>query len=358
MYIHNLYNDMMVSVSILLDKIIFNDSKYIARYEFNLGNRTFQLGRDPKVNIDFPVAIVTINDENSSFGQRTETIKQFTNPNFNNIPVLYNKTNRTALYLNEESTQIPINITINTESQLQAKEISHIIRRYLPLNKLIRHFEFNSFLEIDTKYLLSNELFDPYNHDIINLFSKFDKLLGKTDFCFSVRYNPFIRLDSISASAPDSSQRTYQVSIDITYVLQWPMYVYNDKENIIENINISISAGELHPLSFFSAIRLFDDGRKVRNYMIYDGEDVLNLTDNEFVYYTIQPEKNYIDVSDKNNIYNFISMLYNKTLDNLTPETIIEEDNQITFKILREDYYNYFTPSIRNPIILQVLYNK
>lgn len=357
MYIHNLYNDLMVSVSILLDKVVLQDSNYISKYEFNLGNRTFQLGRDPKTNINLPVAIVTINDENTNFGQRTETIKQLNNPNINTIPVLYNKTNKTALYLNEESTQIPISITINTESQLQAKEISHIIRRYLPLNKFITHFKFSSFLEIDTKYLLKDNLFDPYNDDIINIFSKFDKLLGKTDFCFSVRYVPFIRLDNISAAIPDSSQRTYQVTIDLTYVLQWPMYVYNDKDNSIENINISISVNELSPLSYFSTMRLYDDGGKIKNYMIYDAEDVLNLSDSEYIYYTISLEKEYIDVSSKDNVYNFISMLNNKTLYNLLPDNIIEEDNKIIFKILREDYYKYFTPSVKNPIILQVLCN-
>ena len=265
MYIHNLYNDIMLSVSLLLDEKIFHKN-VIKRYEFNLGNRTFQLGKDPTANIDFPVAIITINDENSSFGHRTETIKQFTMPNINSIPVLYNKSNRQTLYLNEDHINIPITININTESQLQAKEISHTIKHYLPHNKMIQQISFCSFLEIDSKFLLNN-LFDPYNDDIINIFSKFNKLIGNTDFFYSIKYEPYIRLDSISASVPDSSQRTYQVSLDLTYSMQWLMYLYYEKNNIIEQINIHMGSSEVNPVTTFNTIQLFNDTKNIKNYL-------------------------------------------------------------------------------------------
>ena len=353
MYIHNLYNDIMLSTSILLDHKIFERENFIKRYEFNLGNRTFQLGRDPKVNVDFPVALITINDENASFGHRTETIKQFTSPNINTIPVLYNKSNRQTLYLNEEQTNIPITIAINTESQLQAKEISHIVRRILPLNKLIQQISFTSFLEIPLDFL-SKVCYDPYNHDIINIFSKFDKLIGNTNFYYSVKYEPFIRLDSISAAVPDSSQRTYQVNIDLTYIMQWPMYVYSEKYNIIERINIHLGTEQINPVTYFDTIRLFNDDKQVKNYLLYELDDSINHDDNNS-YITFQFDKNYVDISNKNSQYSLISLKYNKFMNNIIPFSFVEDDNKITFKIDKQDYYKYYTPSIKNPIVLQIL---
>ena len=356
MYIHNLYNDLMLSTTILLDHVIFNSSDVIKKYEFNLGNRSFQLPKDLKANIDLPVAIVTINDESASFGQRTETLKQLINPNVNHIKVLYNKTKKSFLYLHEESTQIPISITINTESQLQAKEISHVIRRYLPMNKYIEQHSFSSFLEISNQFL-GSLYFDPYSDEIINLFSKFNKLLGITDFYFSVNYRPILRLDSISAAAPDSTQRTFQVTVDLTYMMQWPMFLFYEPLKLVERINLNINTPEFNnPISSIKPVTLFDHKKQIKNYMMHEN-NILNMTDNEFVYFNYVFEKRFHNVSDKNTEYNLVSTKNNKFLFNILPHSFIDEDNTITFKISREDYEKHFTPSIINPILLQIINN-
>lgn len=352
MYIHNLYNDLMLSVSILLDHVIFEDSKIIKRYEFNLGNRTFQFGKDPKVNVDLPAAIVAINDETPYFGQRTESIKRFTTPNINNTPVLFNKSNNAYLMLNEEYTHIPISITINTESQLQAKELSHIIRRYLPLNKWIQQLKFMSFLEIEPK-LLNKYLFNPYEDNILNLFSKFDRLVGLTQFCFSVQYEPQIRLDSISAAVPDSTQRTYQVTADLTYGLQWPVFLYCDKVKYIENINIHFNEQHYHPISQHVPITVFMNKQKdIKNFIIYDDESIVE--DDDHIYFIFELDQSFINVSDDQLSYNLLSTANRKYLYDVKPYEIIEQDNKITFQIDNQDY-KYLKPSLVNPVFLQAI---
>lgn len=340
----------MLSMSLLFDEKIFQKN-LIKRYEFNLGNRTFQLGKDPKANIDLPVAIITINDEQAIFGHRTETIKQLTSDNINSIPVLYNKSNKLILYLKEEQVNIPITININVESQLQAKELFHIIKQYLPHNKLIQQISFSSFLEIESNFLLNN-LFDPYNDDIINVFSKFNKLLGHTDFYYSVRYEPYIRLDSISTSIPDSSQRTYQVSIDLTYSMQWPMYLYCEKNNIIEQINIHIGTNNINPITSFSTIHLFNTNKITKNYLIYDIDNI--NYDNDDVYMIVQFELEFINLSKHNVEYNLISLLHNEYKYNITPNNYLPDENKVIFKLSKDEFI-LFSPSYKNPIILQLI---
>jgi len=47
---------------------------------------------------------------------------------------------------------------------------------------------------------------------------------------FSLSYRPFIRLDSISTAIPDSVQRSFQVVIDITYMVQRPISIFNEMQ--------------------------------------------------------------------------------------------------------------------------------
>lgn len=354
MYIHNLYNDIMLSISLLLDKTIFQKD-IIKKYEYNLGNRTFQLNKDYKANIDLPTAIVTINDDQVIFGHRTETIKQLVTENINAIPVLYNNTNKLILYLKEEQVNLPITVNINVESQLQAKELYHIIKQYLPLNKLIQQLSFCSFLEVESKFLLNN-LFDPYNDNIINIFSKFNKLLGHTDYYYSVRYEPHIRLDSLSTTIPDSSQRTYQVILELTYSMQWPMYLFCNKNNLIEKININIGPNELNPITSFNTIQLFKNDNKnkiIKNHLIYDNTNIINY-DNNNIYLDIEFELQFIELSKHNISFNLISLAKDKYIYDITPYNYLYDENKVIFKI-NKDQFEEFKPSYKNPIILQLV---
>jgi len=355
MYIHNLYNDLMLSTTILFDNVIFQNKKVIERYEFNLGNRTFQFRKDPEINVDLPVAIISINDESSYFGQRTESIKRLTGfDNVNNIPVLYNQTNNKILYLHEEYMNVPISISINTESQLHAKEISHIVKRTMPVNKWIELFEFSSFLEVEMPFLKSTE-FNPLSHDIMNLFTRFNKLTGNMDYYFSVRYKPMIRLDSVSATAPDSTQRTFQTTIDLVYGLQWPVFLFSEEKHYIENITVQLSVDSFQPISYQSPVELFDKNKSIKNYIIYDDQEYKTQFDDRVCYY-FEFDKDYIDVSKEDQRYNLISMNRKQFLYDITPYSCNTEDNTVTF-CLSLDEYEMIKPNLVNPVILQTINN-
>ena len=148
MLIHNFYADLLLSVRVLFDNFIFQNDQYIKRYEFNVGNRSFQMPKDFKTQFEFPNVIATINDEMPAFGQRPDVSQTISGYNVDQVPVLYNSTNENVLYLQEELVTVPISIIINCESPLQAKEVGNVIRRWLPYNKFIQFLEYTSFLEI------------------------------------------------------------------------------------------------------------------------------------------------------------------------------------------------------------------
>jgi len=241
MYIHNFYSDLLLSIRVLFDNHIFQNRDYVKRYEFNMGNRALQLPIDYKPNFEFPNLIVTINDEVASFGQRPDVSQKIPGYNLDQIPVLYDQTTNVVLLVQEEMVQVPFSIVINCESQFQAKEISAQIRRWLPVNKYIQFLTFVSYLEVSPE-LLSSENFNPSCHNISNIYTKLNKNTGDIDFCYALQYEPFIRLDSISTNIPDSTQRSFQVNVEISYMIQMPLYMFSDQSNSeILKIDISIN---------------------------------------------------------------------------------------------------------------------
>jgi len=241
MYIHNFYSDLLLSTRVLFDDHIFQNRDYIKRYEYNMGNRALQLPVDYKPNFEFPNIRVTINDETPSFGQRPDVSQKTPGYNLDQIPVLYNQTTDVVLLVQEEMVQIPFSVVINCESQFQAKEISAQIRRWLPVNKYIQFLTFVSYLEVSPEFL-SRENFNPSCHNISNIYTKLNKNTGDIDFCYSLQYEPFIRLDSISTNIPDSSQRSFQVNVEIVYMVQMPLYMFSDQGiKTIQKIDILIN---------------------------------------------------------------------------------------------------------------------
>lgn len=268
MYIHNFYADLLLSVRVLFDTHIFQNRGYIQRYEFNMGNRTLQLPYDYKPNYDFPNIVVTLNDETPSYGQRPSVSQKIPGFNVDQIPVLYNQTTERVILVQEEMVNVPISCTINCESQFQAKEIAAVIKRWLPINKFIQFLSFTSYLEVPQEFLDRN-LFNPATDTIGNLYTKTNKRTGEIDYCYSLLYEPFIRLDSITASIPDSTQRTFQVVVDITYMLQQPLYMFNDQmPGVVERIDILIN-----PSTGFEPINDYPSS-KIINYL---NDDIVNL---------------------------------------------------------------------------------
>ena len=288
MYIHNFYSDLLLSIRVLFDTHIFENDKYIKRYEFNIGNRTFQLPKDYKPNFDFPNIIVSLNDETPTFGQRPEISQHIAGFNIDQTPVLYDLTNENILYVQEEMVNIPISATINCESQLQAKEVANVIKRWLPVNKFIQFLEFTSFLEVSQKFLDDN-YFHIDQDQIVNLYTKLNHRTGQIDYCFSMRYFPFMRLDSIATAVPDSTQRSFQATVDFTFMIQFPLFLYNDRmPGTIERIDISISSTSgFEPICDYPSSKIINQtssdivnlkkGYIRRNYVVYEDDNPDNI---------------------------------------------------------------------------------
>jgi hypothetical protein len=264
LFIHSWYGDLLLSTRVLFDTHIFQNRNYIKRYEFNMGNRTIQLPIDYKPNFEFPNMIVTLNDDTPSYGQRPDVAQKIPGFNLDQTPVLYNQTNGTVLLMQEEMVNIPISCTINCESQFQAKEIAALIKRWLPINKFISFLQFVSYLEVSGEFL-SKASFDPVTQVISNLYTKLNKRTGEIDYCYSLQYEPFVRLDSITSAIPDSTQRSFQVVVDITYMVQQPLFMFSDiQPGTIEKIDILIN-----PSTGFEPINDYPSS-KIINYLNAD----------------------------------------------------------------------------------------
>lgn len=106
MEIHNFLTDLLLSVRTLFENYIFKDRNLIQAYSFSLANKTFDLARwGGKSNYDLPAVIVNVNDDNYTFGERTNVINHTSCPNYNQIPVIHdlsNPNNIKSVYLQEE----------------------------------------------------------------------------------------------------------------------------------------------------------------------------------------------------------------------------------------------------------------
>ena len=357
MYVHNFYADLLLAIRVMYDNHIFENPLYIKRYEFNIGNRTFQLPYDLKPNFVFPNMIVTLNDENPVFGQKPEVSQMIKGWNIDQVPVLYNSTNGTVINLQEEMVLVPITTIINCESQFQAKEIANVIKRWLPYNKFIQFLEFTSFLEVSDDFL-SRIDFNPNLHQIYNIFQKIDKHSGLLEYCFAVNYKPFIRMESISTTIPDSTQRSYQVTVELNFMIQAPLYLYSDKaSDPIERISFTynITSG-FEPISTLAASKFLLNNNDItgakgyvtKRFLFYEDSSskdnkLLNMltipkgqveaksSDNTIYAYKGVDDNLYIQISDKK---------YKTALSNLSSEPVeipINENDTLSAVKINED---------------------
>lgn len=249
MEIHNYYSDLLLSIRSMFDNYIFPPD-YIKSYDFNIASRSFAIHKDFETQFEFPACIATLNDDHYVFGERPNVIHHQVGPsNINQIPVLLNYENQRRLVVQEEQVQTSISVIINCESQLQAKDVEHRVKRWLPLSKWIQFLEFVSFLEVPTEYLQTLG-FKPHDHQILNLFTRLDKDKGEVDYCYSLKYKPHIRLENINTSIGDASQRSFPVNIEVNYLTQLPMFMFCDKEPAtIEAINVIYSRFGNEPIA-------------------------------------------------------------------------------------------------------------
>ena len=233
-----------------------------------MGNRSMQLPLDYKPNYEFPNLIVSLNDDTPSYGQRPDVSQKIPGFNLDQTPVLYDQTTEVVLLVQEEMSNVPITCTINCESQFQAKEVANLVKRWLPVNKFLQFMTFVSYLEVSQEFL-SKISFDPATHVISNLYTKLNKRTGEIDYCYALQYEPFIRLDSVTSAIPDSTQRSFQVAVDLTFMIQRPLSMFSDKQpGSIERIDILIN-----PSTGFEPINDYPSS-KIINYL---NDDVTNL---------------------------------------------------------------------------------
>ncbi len=358
MYVHNFYSDLMLSTRILFDNAIFKNADYIKRYEFNYGNRTFQLDKEYKTEFEFPVAIVSLSNQSVPFGQRTENLQMTRIENINHVPVLLNKTNGKVLYMQEEHSSVNLSISINCESQFQAKEMEHVILRYLPLNKYCSIIKYTSFLELDQQF----ENYDEFNcneHDIINLYTKMNKNLGQIDHCFSLWYEPLIKNESTSVSISDSSQRSFQVSIELNYLIQIPVKLFSDDNKYIDSVNINYTPNTFEPVFDYPVQKILNENsnKQLHNNTVKRqfilSEELVSFNEQQDKYYvTIQFDHGDMIIDNKLSF----AFLFKGHLYKELKYELIEPTNKIIFEFSKtywETEYKDF--NVVNPILVQFI---
>lgn len=341
MQIHNFYSDLLLSIRTLFDNKIFNPT-FINSYSFNIANRSFELSKkDYKPNYALPAAIVTLEEEEYTFGERPNIIQRFKTENINTIPVLVDNYSSNVIYIQEEHSDIKINVRINCESQFQAKEIEFRTKRILPLNKYIQLLEFTSFLEIPAAYLKTLGM-DFNNREIANLFMRLNSNTGFPEYCYSLHFNPLIKLNSITSNISDKTQRSFSVDISLSYQIQVPVWIVNDKlPDTIENINIDFTSFGHEPISYNSMRPIINDvdqrskygdvaNRILCNLLIHD------IQESQFEYTKLTNPK------DENKYIHFVRINLSRFVE-YGIETIIE-----TNKINIFDKYGNFHKNISN----------
>jgi hypothetical protein len=424
MLIHNFYQDILLSIRTLFDSVIFKDRNFISTeridtfiksYQFNLANRTFAFSKKHfKTNFEFPSVIVTLNEDRITFGhEKPNVIQRIDTQNINSILVLSDPENRVDIYLQEEHVLISLDIQINCESQLQAKEIEFTIRRFLPLDKYIQIMSFTSFIDIEPDFLLSLDM-DFNSHEIINLFVRLNKNFGSPMYSFSILYRPLIKLASSNVTINDGNSSSFPVNLSIEYAIQMPMWLTtNIDRKIIEKINIDFHRFGNEPISDNNCRQLLSASSLIKknNYLgdelivrstdgnnIKSSKSIQNSSSQDFLtttaptdtridcsikqdYLTIRNliiynikdyefiEENYIDngnyilgIRFKENdfkIYNEyrfnIMDINGKIHYDVKPYSIAEDINQVKFAIPKKLFNSMFNPTINKPLIIQFL---
>ena len=344
MRIHNFFADILLSTRMLFSNYIF-DNDFIKKYEFNFGNRAFQFDSEYKTGFEFPVIIVSVGSQRATFGKRTSTIRRVNKVDMNHIVVLYNNTNKNFLSVQEEETNIGLSIVFNCESQFQAKEIEYILLQYLPLDKYIMYLKFTSFFEISRKFLNENE-FDVNKHDIVNLYTKFDENTGVVNYCFSLQYEPLLKNNSITVEISDSTQRSFQVRLDLDYVIQQPLFLFNSLYKNIEKININYGNCNFEPISRVNPQSFPSSNEKLKRQLLIT--DTNNISNNKLI---IQFEKNDFII---HKYYSYKIIFKVKIYNILNDQVLLDTINNKVFIDLDSDI-NSSQIGVDNPLFLQFL---
>ena len=390
MIIHNFFSDTALSIFNFFEYYIFPNKPYFYNnviseknnhffksMQFNLGNRIYQIG-DYKESgqLEFPTALLTfVNDENA-FGRDLSLIGHHQINHVNEIIATHNEDTKVELIVREDQTLLYFTFQINCESQLQANEVIHQIKRFLPTQKYIQMFSFKSFIEIP-EYFFSSKYNDPNKHDIKNLFLRYDNTTGNPQYYFLANYNPIIKLNSITADYADNGQRSYVVLLDFEYLIQMPIWMFSTElPDKIDRIDIgysfddkpnSVIFGENNQLSSSqypkeinnnyyekeqSIIIDYNDESFQNNKIVISKPDFINNND-EIIMEIIkigEIESNVVQKDNsKNDIYNKDEEILTKNDYVIKPTYNIKDDEIIIF--ISEKY----RPELNKPVIINFL---
>ena len=219
MDVSNYYTDLTTSLVNLLENKIFFPG-YIKSYESNLGEQSLQL--DIETQHELPSVLIEYSGS-TPIKYNPYTIQHTPMNTVLKTLVLYNKTKEMDLNLVEEHYEIKYTIVINCLNQLNAIDVVHRIQQLCPENHPLKFYNYYSFLPIDKVYL-DTILFDTEYDEIDNLFSKFNRVNNRTDYFYSMFYEPIIRFDSIQNQIAFDSKSS-QVSCDLSIFSQVPVYL-------------------------------------------------------------------------------------------------------------------------------------
>lgn len=251
MIIHNFFSDTALSIYHLFEYYIFAYKQYMFEttiptqqehffksFQFNLGNKNFQIGNYKEAGqLEFPTAILTFVGDETAFGKEANLVGNHRIVSVNEVLATHDNDTDHELIMREEQSILSFTFQINCESQLQANEVVHQIKRFLPPEKYIQIITFKSFIEIPIIFFGEDN--NPRQHTIENLYQKYDDTTGETQYYFLCNYKPLIKLNSVTADIADNSQRSYIVSCDFSYLIQLPMWLFDTcDDKAIARINI------------------------------------------------------------------------------------------------------------------------
>jgi hypothetical protein len=230
MNIHNLFSDLMLGLANHVNSLLPTKIKH---FQFNLANVSFNLGLSPQ--FELPSAIINLGSMNPYVNH--PYVFQANLKNQHQFPVLYNETKDIELIIQEEHYLTNIDFLINCESQIQALNINHILMNFLPLNKYLHLFKFVSFFEINSIFL-NRILFNTEKDKIYNLFLKHNKYSNNLDYCFSIQYEPLVKLTSSSVDLTNITASSFQVATSFEILNQLPIYIFGPPIDYSSNVDL------------------------------------------------------------------------------------------------------------------------
>lgn len=387
MIIHNFFSDTAQSIFNFFEKFVFPTKPYFyykvvndqdapktffKSMQFNLGNRVYQIGDYKKsAKLEFPTAILSYVSDDSAFGRDMPLIAHHPLCTVNEIIATHNEDTDVDIIVREDQTIMYFTFQINCESQLQANEIVHQIKRYLPTQKYIQMYNFRSFVEIPEYFFFEKN--DPKKHSIKNLFFREDQTTGTPQYYFLAKYKPIFKLNAITADFSENSQRSYTVLLDFEYLIQLPVWMtttYNTTEifkvdvgfmiddnpmsiitndNQLSDDNYPKKINDIYYKLFESRIVTEDDASNKDNKIIIEKPDISD----KFILELIKLKPSFSDIVDNEE--------YNSKIKNSESKILVDNDYKIEktqdgnndqIIIFTDDQ---FKPENNSPIIIRVL---